>query len=156
MPLHILFCDEMLLYFILRIGVVEIQIWFEFNLQIWKKKLKNFPIHYTGHGPKPQVFLQTGPVGLLLHSPLWPGLVAWPGAQWPAWAHAGLIFLVETWREGSFLPQPKIHQIPTETRFKLRLEIASELYSCCVESGSKTPINRRAFMQNFCKNRAKP
>jgi hypothetical protein len=97
MPLHILFCDEMLLYFILRIGVVEIQIWFEFNLQIWKKKLKNFPIHYTGHGPKPQVFLQTGPVGLLLHSPLWPGLVAWPGAQWPAWAHAGLIFLVETW-----------------------------------------------------------
>jgi hypothetical protein len=82
----------------------------------------------------------------------------WPDQE-PSGQHEPMPDSSSSWRldrEGSFLPQPKIHQIPTETWFKLRLEIASELYSCCVESGSKTPINRRAFMQNFCKNRAKP
>jgi hypothetical protein len=52
-------------------------------------------------------------------------------------------------RAGSFFPQPKIYHIPTESRFKLRLEIASELYSCYARSGSKTPINRRAFVGYF-------
>jgi hypothetical protein len=32
MPLHILLCDEVLLYFIVRVEVIEIQIWFEFKL----------------------------------------------------------------------------------------------------------------------------
>jgi hypothetical protein len=32
MPLHILLCDEVLLYFIVRVEVVEIQIRFEFKL----------------------------------------------------------------------------------------------------------------------------
>jgi hypothetical protein len=32
MSLHIFLDDEVLLYFIVRVEVVEIQIWFEFNL----------------------------------------------------------------------------------------------------------------------------
>jgi hypothetical protein len=32
MPLHIFLGDEVLLYFFLRVEVVEIQIWFEFKL----------------------------------------------------------------------------------------------------------------------------
>jgi hypothetical protein len=32
MPLHIFLDDEVLLYFIVRVEVVEIQIWFEFKL----------------------------------------------------------------------------------------------------------------------------
>jgi hypothetical protein len=32
MPLHIFLGDEVLLYFIVQIEVVEIQIWFEFKL----------------------------------------------------------------------------------------------------------------------------
>jgi hypothetical protein len=48
MPLHIFsWCDEVLLYFIVRVEVIEIQIWFEFklicNLQYsFEKKKKNF------------------------------------------------------------------------------------------------------------------
>jgi hypothetical protein len=34
MPLHILLCDEVLLYFIVRVEAIEIQIWFEFKL-VW-------------------------------------------------------------------------------------------------------------------------
>jgi hypothetical protein len=32
MSLHILLCDEVLPYFIVRVEVVKIQIWFEFKL----------------------------------------------------------------------------------------------------------------------------
>jgi hypothetical protein len=32
MPLHILLCDEVLLYFIVRVEAIKIQIWFEFKL----------------------------------------------------------------------------------------------------------------------------
>jgi hypothetical protein len=38
MSLHILLCDEVLLYFIVRVEVVEIQIWFEFCKTDLKKK----------------------------------------------------------------------------------------------------------------------
>jgi hypothetical protein len=34
MPLHILLCDEVLLYFIVWVEVIKIQIWFEFKL-VW-------------------------------------------------------------------------------------------------------------------------
>jgi hypothetical protein len=33
-PLHILLCDEVLLYFIVWVEVIETQIWFEFKL-VW-------------------------------------------------------------------------------------------------------------------------
>jgi hypothetical protein len=46
MPLHIFLGDEVLLYFIVRVEVVEIQIWFEFklvcNLQKGLKIYKGF------------------------------------------------------------------------------------------------------------------
>jgi hypothetical protein len=46
MPLHIFLGDEVLLYFIVRVEVVEIQIWFEFklvyNLQKGLKIIKDF------------------------------------------------------------------------------------------------------------------
>jgi hypothetical protein len=48
MPLHILLGDEELLYFVARVEVVEIQIWFEFkllcNLQKGLKIYKGFSI----------------------------------------------------------------------------------------------------------------
>jgi hypothetical protein len=48
MPLHIFLGDEVLLYFIVRVEVVEIQIWFEFklvcNLQKGLKIYKGFSI----------------------------------------------------------------------------------------------------------------
>jgi hypothetical protein len=48
MPLHIFFGDEVLLYFIVRVEVNEIQIWFEFklvcNLQKGLKIYKGFSI----------------------------------------------------------------------------------------------------------------
>jgi hypothetical protein len=48
MPLHIFLGDEVLLYFIVRVEVVEIQIWFEFKWvcdykRVWKSK-ENFLI----------------------------------------------------------------------------------------------------------------
>jgi hypothetical protein len=55
MPLHIFFGDEMLLYFIVRVEVVEIQIWFEFklvcNLQKGLKTYKRFSIFLRHIGP---------------------------------------------------------------------------------------------------------
>jgi hypothetical protein len=43
MPLHIFLGDEVLLYFIVRVEVVKIQIWFEFKLVCnLQKGLKNY------------------------------------------------------------------------------------------------------------------
>jgi hypothetical protein len=48
MPLQIFLGDEVLLYFILRVEIIEIQIWFEFklicNLQKGLKIIKDFLI----------------------------------------------------------------------------------------------------------------
>jgi hypothetical protein len=65
MPLHIFLCDEMLLYFIVRVEVTKIQIWFEFklvyNLQKGLKIYKGFSIFLRRIGPNPGL----GPAGLL-------------------------------------------------------------------------------------------
>jgi hypothetical protein len=54
MPLHIFFADEVLLYFIVRVEVVKIQIWFEFklvcNLQKGLKINKGFSIFLRRNG----------------------------------------------------------------------------------------------------------
>jgi hypothetical protein len=65
MPLHIFLGDEMFLYFIMRVEVIKIQIWFEFklvcNLQNGLKIYRGFS-NFLGHiGPNPG----PGPVGLL-------------------------------------------------------------------------------------------
>jgi hypothetical protein len=55
MPLHIFLGDEVLLYFIVRIEVVKIQIWFKFklvcNLQKGLKIYKGFSIFLWRIGP---------------------------------------------------------------------------------------------------------
>jgi hypothetical protein len=52
MSLHIFLGDEMLLYFIVRVELIEIQIWFEFklicNLQKCLKKLQKGLKNYKG------------------------------------------------------------------------------------------------------------
>jgi hypothetical protein len=58
MPLHIFLGDEVLLYFIVRVEVVEIQIWFEFklvcNLQKGLKIYKGYSIFLRRIGPNSQ------------------------------------------------------------------------------------------------------
>jgi hypothetical protein len=65
MPLHIFLGDEELLYFIVRVEVIEIQIWFEFklvcNLQKGLKIYNGFSIFLRRIGPIPGL----GPTGLL-------------------------------------------------------------------------------------------
>jgi hypothetical protein len=55
MPQHIFLGDEVLLYFIVRVEVIEIQIWFEFklvcNLQKGLKIYKGFSIFLRHIGP---------------------------------------------------------------------------------------------------------
>jgi hypothetical protein len=55
MPLHIFLGDEELLHFVVRVEVVQIQIWFEFklvcNLQKGLKIYKGFPIFLRRIGP---------------------------------------------------------------------------------------------------------
>jgi hypothetical protein len=57
MPLHIFLGDEELLYFIVRVEVIEIQIWFEFklvcNLQKGLKIYKGFSIFSALLGRNP-------------------------------------------------------------------------------------------------------
>jgi hypothetical protein len=66
MPLHIFLGDEVLLYFIERVEVIEVQIWFECklvcNLQKGLKICKGFSIFLRRIGPNPGL----GPAGLLL------------------------------------------------------------------------------------------
>jgi hypothetical protein len=65
MSLHIFLGDEVLLYFIVRVEVVEIQIWVEFklvcNLQKGLKIYKGFSIFLRRIGLNPGL----GPAGLL-------------------------------------------------------------------------------------------
>jgi hypothetical protein len=65
MPLYIFLCDKVLLYFIVRIEVIKIQIWFEFklvcNLQKGLKIYKGFSIFLRRIGPNPSI----GPASLL-------------------------------------------------------------------------------------------
>jgi hypothetical protein len=68
MPLHIFLGDEMLLYIIVWVEVIEIQIWFEFklvcNLQKGLKIYRGFS-NFLGHirlNPGP------GPTSLLPHA----------------------------------------------------------------------------------------
>jgi hypothetical protein len=65
-PLHIFFGDEVLLYFIVRVEVIKIQIWFEFklicNLQKGLKIKKEFSNLLDPFGMNPSL----GPAGLLL------------------------------------------------------------------------------------------
>jgi hypothetical protein len=65
MPLHIFLVDEVLLYFIVRVEVIEIQIWFEFklvcNLQKGLKIKREFSNILNQFGPNPSL----GPTGLL-------------------------------------------------------------------------------------------
>jgi hypothetical protein len=65
MPLHIFLGDEMLLYFIVRVEVIEIQIWFEFklvyNLQKGLKIKREFSNFLDQFGPNPSL----GPASLL-------------------------------------------------------------------------------------------
>jgi hypothetical protein len=64
MPLHIFLGDEELLYFIVRVEVIEIQIWFEFKfLQKGLKIYKGFSIFLRRIEPNPRL----GPAGLLSH-----------------------------------------------------------------------------------------
>jgi hypothetical protein len=67
-PLHIFLGDEVLLYFIVRVEVFEIQIWFEFklicNLQKGLKINKGFSIFYRVLGRIPDL----GPTCLLLRA----------------------------------------------------------------------------------------
>jgi hypothetical protein len=63
-------------------------------------------------------------------------------AQWPAEAASDSSSSRRPGRAELTTRQPKIHHAPTETGFKLQLEIASGPSSCCARSGSKTPINR--------------
>jgi hypothetical protein len=66
MSLHIFLCVEVLLYFIVRVEVIKIQIWFEFklvcNLQKGLKIYKGFSIFLRRIGPNPGL----NPAGLLL------------------------------------------------------------------------------------------
>jgi hypothetical protein len=65
MPLHIFLGDEELLYFVVRVEVIKIQIWFEFklvcNLLKGLKIYKGFSIFLRRIGPN----LGLGPAGLL-------------------------------------------------------------------------------------------
>jgi hypothetical protein len=68
LPLHIFLGDEVLLYFIVRVKVIKIQIWFEFklvcNLQTSlkvKREFSNF-LHQFGTNPS------LSSVGLLPHT----------------------------------------------------------------------------------------
>jgi hypothetical protein len=65
MPLHIFLCDEVLLYFIVRVEVIKIQIWFEFklvcNLHKGLKNYKWFSIFRRRIGMNPNL----GPADLL-------------------------------------------------------------------------------------------
>jgi hypothetical protein len=68
MLLHIFLGDEVLLYFLVRVEVIKIQIWFEFklvcNLQKGLEIYRGFSI-FLGHiGLNPGL----GPAGLLPHS----------------------------------------------------------------------------------------
>jgi hypothetical protein len=64
MPLHIFLGDEELMYFIVRVEVIEIQIWFEFKfLQKGLKIYKGFSIFLRRIEPNPRL----GPAGLLSH-----------------------------------------------------------------------------------------
>jgi hypothetical protein len=59
MPLHIFLGDEVLLYFIVTLEIVEIQIWFEFklvcNLQKGLKIYKGFSIFPSLMGRNPRM-----------------------------------------------------------------------------------------------------
>jgi hypothetical protein len=61
MPLHIFLGDEVLLYFIVRVEVVEIQIWFEFklicSLQKGLKIKREFSNFLDQFGPNPSLSL---------------------------------------------------------------------------------------------------
>jgi hypothetical protein len=74
MSLHIFLCDEVLLYFIVRVEVIEIQIWFEFklvcNLQKGLKIYKGFSIFLRRIG----LNLSFGPAGLA-HA--WTARLSW-------------------------------------------------------------------------------
>jgi hypothetical protein len=76
MPLHILLADEELLYFVMRVEVAEIQIWFEFklvcNLQEGLKIYKGFSIFLRRTGPN---------LGLGLAVLLSRAVYEWPGAR---------------------------------------------------------------------------
>jgi hypothetical protein len=76
MPLHIFLGDEELLYFIVRVEVIEIQIWFEFklvcNLQKGLKIYNGFSIFLRRIGPIPGL----GPTGLLSRA-----VRKWPSAR---------------------------------------------------------------------------
>jgi hypothetical protein len=65
MPLHIFLGDEVLLYCIVQVEVIEIQVWFEFNvvcnLQKGLKIYRGFSNFLSQIGPNPG----PGPVGLL-------------------------------------------------------------------------------------------
>jgi hypothetical protein len=65
MPLHIFLGDEVLLYFIAQVEVVEIQIWFEFKLVCNLQKGLKIKIEFSNLidqvGPNPSL----GPAGLL-------------------------------------------------------------------------------------------
>jgi hypothetical protein len=78
MWLHIFLGGEELLYFIVRVEVVEIQIWFAFklvcNLQKGLKFYKGFSIFLRHIGPNPGL----GPTGLLSRA-----VREWP-SMWPS------------------------------------------------------------------------
>jgi hypothetical protein len=63
MPLHIFLVDEVLFYFIVRVEVIEIQIWFEFklfcNLQKGLKICRGFSnfLGHIGSNPSPASLL---------------------------------------------------------------------------------------------------
>jgi hypothetical protein len=89
MPLHILLCDDMLLYFILCIGVIQFGT-LEFESKRFKFvnrfiKFKSFSLFYLANGPKPTFTLcrpnQPKPFPTVPHEARparWPNSVAEP------------------------------------------------------------------------------
>jgi hypothetical protein len=67
MSLHILLCDEVLLYFIVRVEVIEIQIGLNFVKQIWKRKRIFY--FFLAYWAKTQPTHRLGPAS---HSPVSP------------------------------------------------------------------------------------
>jgi hypothetical protein len=115
-----------LLYFIVRVEVIEIQIWFEFKLiqnleKIWK--LKIIYQFFIGHGPNPTQPAQPSlasdsPLARVLRRGQWSPAAAQPmpslfftwspaAAQRPARAWVELIAFMEAWPSQSVHPRSK-------------------------------------------------
>jgi hypothetical protein len=158
MPLHILLCDGVLLYFILRIEVIR-----NLNLIYLVNTEKNWKYKWIIYFPGLLGRNPAGPAEPLLFFPYrvaQPAL-AWPiiTAQWPAPAHAILVSDRESSPPKEFFPTvffTRFLRILTESKFNPRLEIDTTSTSCALWLGTKSPIKGAYTSLEFAHSSLKP